>query len=109
MLRGEVWQCRLEPAEGTEIRKNRPAVVVSVDRVNARLRRVQVVPLTTGGGPLHRNEALTPSLAPPGRTSRAQAHQIRTLDRGRLLYQVGRVTADELTAIEEALRWQLGL
>ncbi len=37
MKRFEVWLARLDPAEGSEMRKTRPVVIVSPDDMNARL------------------------------------------------------------------------
>ena len=49
MKRFEVWLARLDPAEGSEMQKTRPVVIVSPDEMNSRLHTVLVVPLTTGG------------------------------------------------------------
>lgn len=45
MRRGEVWLINLDPAAGAEIRKSRPAVIVSDDAIGALPLRV-IVPLT---------------------------------------------------------------
>jgi mRNA interferase MazF len=47
MKRGEVWWVNFEPALGSEIRKKRPAVIVSNDVANTMMSRVQVVPVTS--------------------------------------------------------------
>ena len=49
MSRFEIWLVTLDPAVGSEMRKPRPAVVVSPDEMNARLNTVLVAPLTKLG------------------------------------------------------------
>ncbi|MDB5744924.1 MAG: growth inhibitor PemK, partial [Polaromonas sp.] len=50
MKRGEVWWVEFDPAVGSEIRKTRPAVIVSNDAANRNLARVVVIPLTSSTG-----------------------------------------------------------
>jgi mRNA interferase MazF len=49
MKRFEVWLARLDPSEGSEMRKTRPVVIVSPDEMNLRLLTVLAAPLTAGG------------------------------------------------------------
>jgi len=45
--RGDIWWVALETTLGSEIRKTRPCVVVSVKVLNERRRTVIVVPLSS--------------------------------------------------------------
>ncbi len=58
MKRGEVWWVEFDPAVGSEIRKTRPAVIVSNDAVNRHLSRVFVVPVTGNTSRQYPGEAL---------------------------------------------------
>jgi mRNA interferase MazF len=62
---------------GTEIKKTRPAVIVSNDAANRNLARVVVVPLTSNTGRAYPGEALV-SVA--GQDSKAMADQIMAAD-----------------------------
>ena len=57
MRRGEVWWVSFEPSIGGEIRKKRPAIIVSNDAANQFLNRVQAVPLTSKARRLFPSEA----------------------------------------------------
>ena len=49
MKRFEIWLARLDPTEGSEMRKTRPVLILSPDIMNDRLRTVIGAPLTVGG------------------------------------------------------------
>ena len=73
MKRGDVWWVNFEPSIGGEIRKKRPAIIVSNDAANRNLARVVVVPLTSNTEKAYPGEAIV-SVA--GQASKAMADQM---------------------------------
>jgi mRNA interferase MazF len=104
--RGDVYWVNLDPVVGTEIRKTRPAVVVSNDSCNRYGTRVVVLPITSNTASLYPGEAVVEI---KGKRGRALGDQIRSIDRSRLKSRVGRLTADEMSRVDEALAITLGL
>ena len=104
--RGDVHWVSLDPAQGTEIRKTRPAVVLSNDACNRFGARVVVVPLTSNIESLYPGEAI---VSVRGREARALGDQIRSIDRRRLRSRIARLTGEELRDVETAVRVTLGL
>lgn len=98
--RGEVWLVGLDPTIGSEIQKTRPCLVVSPDLMNAGLRTVILVPLTSAGRPA--------PFRVPVRFKRkdglALPDQARTVDRGRLIKKLGNLDSPTVDRVLDVLR-----
>jgi len=85
--RGEVYWVNLDPTVGTEIKKTRPALVISPDDMNEVLPRVIVAPLTSKGQPL----GCRPEITLDGKQARILLDQLRCVDKLRLAGKMGEV------------------
>lgn len=106
MRRGEVWWVNFEPSVGGEIRKQRPAVIISNDAANKYLNRVQMVPLTSNVGRVYPSEAV---VMVNDRPSKAMADQLTTVSKQRLMNRTGMLSHDDMRKVEHAVKVQLGL
>jgi len=114
--RGDVRWVELDPAQGSEADKRRPAVVVSNDRANSTATRlgrgvVTVVPITSNVANVFPFQVL---LEPDGsglpEISKAQAEQVRSVSVHRLGDPpVGHLPPDVMAALDGALRLHLAL
>jgi mRNA interferase MazF len=86
--RFEVHLVNLDPTVGKEIRKTRPCLVVSPDEINKAIRTVIIAPMTTRGNDY-------PTRVPcrfQGTSGRVVLDQIRTVDQGRLVRKLGKIS-----------------
>lgn len=109
--RGTVVRVRFDPAEGREIKKTRPAVIVSNKAACRFDAVVQVVPVTRlPKRALRPYESAVESAASGlARPSRLVANQVRKISKRRLTQVLGRIVPEEEAALDRALRIQLAL
>jgi mRNA interferase MazF len=106
MKRGEVWWVNFDPSVGGEIKKKRPAIIVSNNVANKHLNRLQVVPVTSHVGRVYPSEAV---VMVKGKASKAMADQLTTVSKLRLINHAGKVSHTDMQRVEQAIKVQLGL
>jgi mRNA interferase MazF len=106
VMRGEIWWVGFDPAIGGEIKKTRPAIIVSNDAANKYLNRVQAVPVTSNIEKLYPGETY---VTIQDRQSKAKADQITTISKSRLRSRIGALSSGEMTLLESAIKQQLDL
>jgi mRNA interferase MazF len=104
--RGDIWWVGLDPAQGAEIKKTRPCLVLTHDTLNRLRRTVVVVPLSTAAKP-------HPPIAVPvscqGEPAVAVVDQIRAVAKHRLRSRVETLASDELAEVCQAVATVLEL
>jgi mRNA interferase MazF len=115
MRRGEVRLADLDPTQGSEADKRRPAIVVSNDRANATAARlgrgvVTIVPVTSNIARVFAFQVLLPAELTGLRVdSKAQCEQVRSVSVQRVGVVLGRLPASHMADIDNALRLHLDL
>ena len=100
MKRDEIFWTRLDPVEGREIAKTRPAVIVSLDALNRVLETVVVCPLTSQLHPGWRSRL---QVNVKGKPAEIAADQIRTVSKRRLGKKLGTLSARDAAALRRLL------
>ena len=106
MRRGEVWLINLDPTVGSEIKKTRPAIIVSDDAIGILPLKV-IVPVTDWKD----RYAIAPWMVQVehdgenglSKRSAADAFQIRSVSEQRFAKRLGRVGTATMKAIEDAI------
>lgn len=101
-----MWWVTFGASVAGEIRKTRPAVVISNNAANTVLKRVIVVPLTSKVDRVYPGEAL---VVIEGQRSKAMSDQMTTAAKMRLKNRFGVLSDEDLGRVEDAILFQLGI
>jgi mRNA interferase MazF len=89
--RFDVFLISLDPAQGSEINKTRPCIIISPDELNTHVRTVIIAPMTTKGKAYSTRIPLTFL----NKDGYIVLDQIRTVDKSRLIKKLGKIGKGE--------------
>jgi len=102
--RGKIYLASLDPSFGSEISKTRPVLVVSNDLNNKHSSTVSILPITSNIDKVfpfdvyvEKGEGNLP------KPSKIKADQIRTIDKMRIVKEIGELTNSRMDEIENAI------
>jgi mRNA interferase MazF len=95
-----------DPSVGSEIRKMRPAVIVSNDAANRNLSRVVVVPMTSNTSRVYPGEAI---VTVGNDNSKTMADQIMAADKSRLKSKLAILSKADMKAVEDSIKLHLAM
>ena len=90
----------LDPTIGSEIKKTRPCVVISPDEMNKHLRTVVIAPMTTSS----KDYPTRVEIKHDNKISWIVLDQIRTIDKQRIIKELGKLSRPEIKEIKEVLK-----
>ena len=112
MKRGDIYFADLDPAIGSETKKNRPVLIVSNNANNNAASTITIIPITSNVRTVYPFEVLLEK-AETGlhQISKAQCHQIRTISKTRIsnLKPQGLASHLIMTKINSALKVHLDI
>ncbi len=107
--RGEVWTVDFSPGRGSEQRGRRPALVIQNDVGNQYAATTIVATITSQIKIYPVTVSLKKDDAGLTKPSMVNLAQILTVDKARLRKRVGRLSADEMSRVDAALKVSLEL
>ena len=99
LVRYGVYWANLDPTIGREMKKTRPIVIVSPDEMNRNLGTVLVCSLTSST----KNYPTRVAVKVDGKVGQVAVDHIRSLDKGRLISEIGILKEDEIDLLVSTL------
>jgi len=90
----------LDPTLGSEIKKTRPCVVISPNEMNKFLNTVVIAPMTTSS----KNYPTRIEVRHDNKIGWIVLDQIRTIDKQRIIKDLGRLTKSEINELKSVLK-----
>ena len=109
LRRGDIWLVNFNPAQGSEQRGIRPALIVQNDVGNEVSPVTIVAAISSVTKTYTINVEIKPSDSGLEKDSVVKLNQIRTIDKKRLIKRLGRLDSSKMKAVNSALMLSLGL
>jgi mRNA interferase MazF len=90
----------LDPTIGSEIKKTRPCVVISPNEMNKHLKTIVIAPMTTSS----KNYPTRIEIKHDNKIGWIVLDQIRTVDKQRILKDLGRLTKPEIKELKSVMK-----
>ena len=90
----------LDPTIGSEIKKTRPCVVISPDEMNKYLRTIVIASMTTNS----KKYPTRVEVKHDNKTEWIVLDQIRTIDKQRIIKELGRLSKPEIKEVKEIIK-----
>ena len=107
--RGEVWNVSLDPTVGHEVKKTRPALVVTSDVYNTHNWVVVIIPLTSHDRAEYDQVLIHPPEGGLSAPTVTLPDQLRAIDRRRLVERLGRLKPETMLKVDRTLKIVLNL
>lgn len=98
-----IYLVNLDPTVGHEIKKTRPCLVISPNEMNRHLKTVMIAPMTTKS----HDYPSRVTLRFEGKQARVVLDQIRTVDRERLIKELGKLDQRHIRRVKDVIREML--
>ena len=106
---GNVYRVQFDPAIGSEIRKTRPAVVISNNAMNQFAKTVLVMPVTSGRHEYYLRIPVSPPEGGLAKPSVVATEQLRAVDKTRVGRRLGKLDRLTMQAIIQAVQLHVAL
>ncbi|OQZ00348.1 MAG: hypothetical protein B6D35_06815 [Candidatus Brocadia sp. UTAMX2] len=110
MKRGDIYLVDFEPSVGAEIRKQRPALIISCNEANKHLKTVMAIPFSSKIERVFPFEVFVKKNdSRLDYDSKLKIPQMRAVDKSRLKRYIGTLGNDILEQVEDAIKIHLAI
>ena len=110
MKQGDIFFVDFDPTKGAEIKKKRPALIISCDEANKYLKTVTVIPFSSKTDTIYPFEVLVKKVESGlSVDSKLKIPQMRAVDKTRLTRYAGGILEETMEKVEKAIKLHLAM